>query len=173
MSVTMKIRHFLHDTRAGATSLAAAAMTVMAVGGTALIVEYVWLIDQRVVLKTAADAAAVAATLEMNRQITRNVDIDDSTLEAELEEVARRYVELNLEYLPDERKSRALASLAVDARVNRATGSVDVAATADLGGTLFSRFLPLLGSYAGPPIVQTVRLGKASICRWKSFWQSM
>ena len=57
----MKIGDFLRDTRAGATALAAAAVTVMTVGAAALISNYVWLVDQRDVLKSASDAGAVAA----------------------------------------------------------------------------------------------------------------
>ena len=74
------LRRFLHETRAGATAIAAVAVTVMTVGASALIIDHVWLVDQRDVLKSAADAAAVAATLEMERELDRNPEISDGEL---------------------------------------------------------------------------------------------
>ena len=142
----MTVRRFLSSARAGATGIAAAAVSVMAVGGAALIGDHLWLVDQRDVLKTATDAAGVAATLEMHRV---SADLDDAALEAVLTPIARRYVLLNLSHLPDARRKRAEATLALDVRPNRAQGTVDVDAKADLGGTLLARRIPLLGRYAG------------------------
>ena len=56
------MRRFVSDARAGATAIAAVAVTVMTVGGAALIGDHAWLLDQRDVLKAAADAAGIAAT---------------------------------------------------------------------------------------------------------------
>ena len=72
----MNVLRFLRDTRAGATAIAAAAVTVMSVGGAALIGDHAWLIDQRDVPKTATDAATVATTIEMNAM--RNASVPDS-----------------------------------------------------------------------------------------------
>ena len=142
------MRRFVRDTRAGATAIAAAAVTVMTVGGAALISDHAWLIDQRDVLKTAADAAGVAATLAMTRLAGQTHT--DEELEAELEPVVKRYILLNLEHLPPERYEAAQDSLKVTLDIDRDQNTVDVTAMANLGGTLFSRHMPLLGNYEGP-----------------------
>ena len=147
----MKIGDFLRDTRAGATALATVAVTVMTVGATALISDHVWLVDQRDVLKSASDAGTVAATLEMNRHLAENPRISYEALRAALEPVARRYIILNLQHLSADRLTRATQTLVVTAVPDRALGTVTVSAEADLGGTLFSRHMPLLGNYIGPP----------------------
>ena len=157
------MRRFVRDTRAGATAIAAAAVTVMTVGGVALIGDHAWLIDQRDVLKTATDAAGIAATLEMTRLAGQTHT--DEELEAELEPVARRYILLNLEHLPPKRYEAAKESLLEDGgvtlEIDRDENTVDVTAVADLGGTLFSRHLPLLGSYEGP---ETTRAETGTEC---------
>ena len=151
----MKIRDFLRDTRAAATALVSAAIAVMTVGATALIIDHVWLVGQRDLLKSASDAGAVAATLEMSRQLAENPRIDDEALEAGLETVVRRYIILNFQHLSEDRLARAVESLVVKAVPDRALGTVTVSAEADLGGTLFSRRMPLLGNYSGPPVMRT------------------
>ena len=130
-----RLLDFLRGTRAGATGIAAAAVTVMGVGGAALIGDHVWLVDQRDVLKTAADAAAVAATLEMK---TLPNDLGDDALTTRLRPVAERYVRLNLTHLPKDRYDRAAGTLVVGVSPNRSAGTVRVTAEADLGGTLFA-----------------------------------
>ena len=144
------VRRFLRDTCAGATAIAAVAVTVMAVGAAALLVDHIWLVDQRNVLKSATDAAAVAATLEMNRQLDLDPGISDGDLEPRLKAVARRYVTLNFQHLPADRLATAVSTLKVDVTPRRSQRAVDVEATADLGGTLLSRSLALLGNYKGP-----------------------
>ena len=151
----MKIRDFLRDTRAAATALVSAAIAVMTVGATALIIDHVWLVGQRDLLKSASDAGAVAATLEMSRQLAENPRIDDEALEAVLETVVRRYIILNFQQLSEDRFVRAVESLVVKAVPNRALGTVAISAKADLGGTLLSRRMPLLGNYSGPPTTRT------------------
>ena len=151
----MKIRDFLRDTRAAATGLVAAAISVMTVGATALIVDHAWLVDQRDLLKSASDAGAIAATLDMNRHLAENPGVSDEALSAVLETVARRYVIFNFRQLSEDRFARAVETLVVTAMPNRALGTVTVSAEADLGGTLFSRHLPLLGNYSGPPVTRT------------------
>ena len=143
-------RRFLRETRAGATAFAAAAVTVMAVGGAALIIDHLWLVDQRDRLKSAADSGSIAATHAMNRMLEADSTASDATLKAGLGPVARRYVELNLAHLSAERLARAKGTLAIELAIDRAASRVEVTAKADLGGTLFARALPLLGSYAGP-----------------------
>ena len=144
------ILEFVRDTRAGATAISAVAVTVMVVGGAALIADHRWLVDQRDVLKAAADAGAIAATLEMNRQLAMNPGISDASLKEAIGQVATRYVALNLSHLSGERLTRALSTLQVDPTPNIAAGTVTVLARADLGGTLLSRHLALVSNYPGP-----------------------
>ncbi len=143
-------RGFLRDIRGGATAIVAAAVTVLTVGGTALLGDHLWLIDQRDTLKSAADAATVAATLEIDRQLAKDSAIGDAALKAAVTPVARRYVELNLAHLPEDRLLRAKETLKVTVSVNRVQRTVSVQVEADLGGTLFSRHLPLFGGDRGP-----------------------
>ena len=138
---------YLRDVGGGATAIVAGAVTVMAVGASALIVDHNWLVDQRDVLKSASDAAAVAATMELKRLPTQTTD---EVVQTTLQQVAENYVTLNLAYLPEERLTRAKETLTVEVAPNRASSTVDVAASADLGGTLFTRHLPLAGNYTGP-----------------------
>ena len=154
-SVSRAVGRFLRGTRAGATSIVAGSVAVMGVAGFALIIDHGWLIDQRDVLKSAADAAAIAATKEMNRKLIPNPDMTQADLTTALTSVARSYVELNLAYLPTDRLTRAKETLTVTVTPDRNTGTVDVAATADLGGTLFSRHLPMLSNHTGPEHVGT------------------
>ena len=154
------VRQFLHDTRAGATALVAAAVTVMTVGATALIVDHTWLVDQRDVLKTATDAGSVATTLEMIRQLALQPNISDSDLEAHLEPIARRYIELNLAHLAPDRLAQAKATLVVDVVVQRDQATVDVSAAADLGGTLMSKHMPFFGNQSGSQRVSVASLSE-------------
>ncbi|MYF30518.1 MAG: hypothetical protein F4169_17050, partial [Gammaproteobacteria bacterium] len=149
-AIARRVRAFVEDTRAGATAIASAALTVMTVGAAALITDHVWLVDQRDVLKTAAEAASIAATLDIDRQLAKSPRISDADLQAALEPVARRFVLANLAHLAPERFKRAKKSLEVELDLDRAQRTVGVTARADLGGTLFSRNLPMLGSYKGP-----------------------
>ena len=67
--------------------------------------------------------------------------------------VAKNYVTLNLTHLPQARLARAKETLTVAVTPNRAASTVDVAASADLGGTLFTRHLPLVGGSTGPATI--------------------
>ena len=153
--VRRAVGRFLVGTRAGATSIVTAAVAVMSVAGFAFITDHIWLIDQRDVLKSAADAAAVAATNEMNRRLIPNPDMTQADLTTALTPIVRNYLELNLAYLPTDRLTRAKETLQVTVTPNGDLGTVDVAMTADLGGTLFSRHLPMLSNYTGPATVGT------------------
>ena len=146
---------FLLGTRAGATSIVTAAVAVMSVAGFAFITDHVWLIDQRDVLKSAAGSAAIAATKEMNRRLVHTPDMSEDDLKTAVSSVAENYIKLNLAYLPTDRLTRAEETLTVTVKPDRNLGTVDVAATADLGGTLFSRHLPVLSNYKGPEKVGT------------------
>ena len=149
-AIAHRARAFADDTRAGATAIASVALTVMTVGAAALITDHVWLYDQRDVLKTAAEAASIAATLDIDRQLAADPRISDADLEAALLPVAERFVLVNLSHLAPKRFEKARKSLEVTLDLDRAQRTADVTVKADLGGTLFSRNLPLLDSYAGP-----------------------
>ena len=150
-SFAARVRAFVDGTRAGATAIAAAAVTVMTVGASALIIDHVWLVDQRDALEAAADAAIIAVTLEMDRQLAADSDISDEDLKEKLYPVAMSTVFENLTYLPDERLMQVAHTLKVEiTALDRVQGTIGVTARADLGGTLFSRALPLLGNYEGP-----------------------
>ena len=152
----MKILRFLCDTQAGATAITSAAVVVITVGATALVTDHKWLVDQRDVLKTAADAAGVAATLEMTRILNAQPAISDDALKAALKPVARRYVELNLGHLSGDRYTQAMGTLDVDIVPQRLQSAVDVSAQADLGGTLLSRHMPMFESVAPSRPVRAV-----------------
>lgn len=139
------IGRFARDTRAGATAIAAAAITVMTIGGTALIVDHLWLVNQRDLLKSAADAGTIAATLELGNL---PASMSDEDVNAHLQPIAERYVLFNLAgNLSTGAREKMNETLEVALTVNRGAGTIDVEAKADLGGTLLSRWV--LG-YAGP-----------------------
>ena len=145
----MTVYRFLRETRAGATAIAAAAVTMMTLGGAALIVDQIWLVDQRDLLKSATDAAAIAVTIELQNLPGTISDEDAAT---QLQPLAERYVRFNLAAnLPEavrktlEEISRRISTLTVV--VDRSLGSIDVTAAADLGGTLLANWLL---AYAGP-----------------------
>ena len=153
--VRRAVSRFLVGTRAGATSIVTAAVAVMSVAGFAFTIDHIWLIDQRDVLKSAASAAGVAATKEMDRLLVPSPDMSQADLTAALTPVARNYIELNLAYLSTNRLTRAKETLTVAVTPDRDLGTVDVATTADLGGTLFSRHMPMLSNYKGPEKIGT------------------
>ena len=140
------LRSFVLCTRAGATAAAAVAVTVIVVGSAALVSDHAWLVDQRDVLKTASEAAGIAATHELSRQISIDPTVSDADLEVALRAVAERYVVLNLQHLSPDRLAKAMSTLVITVVPNRIEGTVDVSTAADLGGTLLSRSLPLFGS---------------------------
>ena len=145
-SKRMSLRRFLRDARAGATSFAAAGVSMMALGGAALIVDHVWLVDHRDLLKTAADSAAVAATLELGKLAN---EPDDDVVHARVKSVAERYVRLNvMGNLPPSERRQAQETLEVTLPdFDRSSGMVQVEASADLGGVLLAK---LLFDYEGP-----------------------
>ena len=142
---SMTVYRFLRETRAGATAIAAVAVTMMTLGGAALIVDHVWLVHQRDLLKSATDAAAIAATLEL-QDFSRTMSDEDAA--TRLQPVAERYVWFNLAgNLSEASRTKMSETLDVEVEVDQSLGSIDVTANADLGGTLLSRWLY---AYTGP-----------------------
>ena len=140
----VRLVDYLREQHGAGTSLMAALLAVVTVGGAALVGDHVWLIDQRDTLKKASDAAAIAATHGMKEALTDDPNISDADLTAALQPVARAYVLANLLHLSDERHQTAVDTLAIEVRPDRSQGTVDVIAQADLGGFLFSSMLPFL-----------------------------
>ena len=144
------LRLFFRSTQAGATAMVAVAATVMTVGAAAVIVDHSVLVDQRDTLKSASAAASIATTQEMSRLLSNDPDITDDALQSALEPLARRYITLNLGYLSRERYTRAVNTLVVELAIDRSGPTVDVDASADMGGVLISRLVPLLEGVSVP-----------------------
>ena len=151
------LRDFVHATRAGATAITAAVVTLMTVAGSAFVIDHNWLVDQRDTLKNGSDAGSVAATKHMSRLLTDRPQIGDAELKAALDEVVRRYVVLNLQHLSEERRDLAMATLVVDVTPDRSTRTVDTFVQADLGGTLLATHLPMLSGSETANVVTVVR----------------
>lgn len=133
---------FLRSTRAGATAITAAGVTLMTVMGTAIIVDHSWLVGKRDILKAASDAGAVAATIRL-RELPKT--LNDETLLPILQEVAERYVWINLaSNLPDEtfEKEDVVVTLTVD----RPKGIVNANIVAPIGKPLLAKIV----NYFGP-----------------------
>ena len=150
VGMRLRLSDFVRDTRGGATSYVTAWVAVMVVAAAALIVDHNWLFSQRDTIKSASDSAAVAATIEMRRPGVLDQFKTDGELKDHLKKVAENYMLLNLTHLSAEQFEEAKESLYVDVDPDREAKSVSVSASADLGGTLFSRELPILDNYEGP-----------------------
>ena len=155
MNMRRQIRNFLRDTRGGATAIVAAAVMLMTVGGAGLVGDHVWVVDQRDTLNTAAAAAVLATNLEIPRLIRANPGISDSQLQAELEEIAQRYVEINLQHLSPDRLALVRESLQVELTYDRETRTVDIVVAGNLGGFLITKQMPMVAS-AGELEIQQV-----------------
>ena len=139
--IATRVRRFLRDTRGGATSLVAVMGTLVILGGTAVVVDHLVLVDQRDTLRTAGDAAAIAATLRLNRLLDRQPDISDADLENALINVGRRHAILNFMHLETDKYDDVVASLVVEVDIDRAKRTVDVSVEAELRGTLVAEYL--------------------------------
>ena len=71
--------------------------------GAGLLIDHLWLVGQRDVLKSSSDTASVAATLQL-RSFPRGVD--DATALVALQETAERYVALNVSNRLSEEEAR-------------------------------------------------------------------
>ena len=139
-------RRFLRETRA-AVGITAAAVSIMVLGGAALIGDHLWMVGKRDLLQRAADAGAIAATFELRR---RPISESDAQVEAALKSVAERYARFNvLENTAGEIKPE---DIEVKLEVDRRAGTVGVSVNADVADTLFAK---LLYDYEGPGEITT------------------
>ena len=143
------LRRFLRETRA-AVGITAAAVSIMVLGAAALIGDHLWMVGKRDLLKSAADAAAIAATSELRR---RPASESDAQVEAALQPLAERYARFNV--LGNTAGEIEPEDIEVTLEVDRAAGTVGVAVKADVADTLFAK---LLYGYEGPGEV-TIRAG--------------
>ena len=135
------IRSFLVSTRAGATAITAALLTIASMLGGALIIDHIWMVSHRDLLKSASDAAALAATLTLQKLPQTMSDAD---VESRLQVVAERYARFNvLGNLSD----ADVKAEDVDTKltINRASGTVDALVTAPIDGTQFGALHGYLG----------------------------
>ena len=139
---------FLRDTRGGATSIAAVFVIFMTLGGAALIVDHNHLVGQRDILKSAADAASVAATLHLGEQPSTMSDADAETA---ITSFARKYAVLNvLGNVNDAAITAEDVTITFD--MDRGTNTVNATVAADTGKTLIAHWLY---GYSGPGTVTT------------------
>ncbi len=131
-----RLLRFVRDRRAGATALTAALLTVMSLAGIAFAGDHMWLVYQRDLLKAATDAAGIAAARALT---TLSSSLTNEQVEANLKPIAERYILANI---PAGYRGQVKNSLTVTfAEINRAAGTVNVSATADLGGAIFGAWL--------------------------------
>ncbi len=107
----------------------------MSLGGIALVGDHSHLTYQRDLLKVATDSASIATVRHM---ATLDSDWSDAQVTEALQPVARRYILANI---PEGRRERAGETLEIELKPNRAAGTVDIDAEADLGGAVFGRWL--------------------------------
>ena len=139
---------FLAETRAGATTFVAVGITIMIVGCAALIIDHDHLVGQRDLLKSAADAASMAATLELP-ELPRT--LSDADTESRLLAVARKYAVLNVLGNVDDPDLES-DDVVVVLDVDRAAGTVSATVQADIGETLMASWL---FDYLGPGTIVT------------------
>ena len=136
-TIPCMIRDFLHSTRAGATAIVAVAVTVMAVGGAALLIEHARIDDARDVAKSASAAVSVAATRELN---TLPAAWTDQQVEQHLLATSRKWAEFNVlasPYGADLTPDDVIVTLAVNRTAGTVDASVEVPGHEMLLGKLF------------------------------------
>ena len=139
---------FLRDTRGGAAAIAAAGIIVMTLGGGALIIDHNHLVGQRDILKSAADAASLAATLRLN---SLPDTLSDDDMRDSVQSFARKYAELNVLGNVNDPDMTA-EDVAITFDMDRDLMTVNTTVAADTGNTLISSWLY---GYAGPGRVVT------------------
>ena len=145
-ALTSLIHSFVRCRRAAATALLAAVMTLMSVGGIAMVSDHAYLVYQRDTLKAAADAATTATTRHL---LTLSPGLTDAQVGAVLESMAERYILANM---PESQREDVAESLVLTLDADRGAGTVNIVAQADLGGIIFGSWL-----YGNP--VQGIQVG--------------
>lgn len=148
-------RRYLRGTLAS-TGVSAAVVVLVVAATITLISEITWMVDQRDVLKAASDAGAIAATHEMNRLLDTDPHIDDQDLTDRLAAIVRRYIELNLAHLPEDRQSKAMSSLNIALAVDRVERTLEVSADTDLGGTLLMQHVTVIEDFDESALVESL-----------------
>lgn len=120
------------STRAGATAVTSILLSLAAFTGVGFAGDYLTLMGQRDLLKSATNAGTVAAIKHFASMDLANVN--DEELETTLRSVVERYLLANL---PTSKRQRASETLELTVLPNRASRTVGVSARADLGGILF------------------------------------
>ena len=130
------LARFLNDTRGGATAIAAVGATIITVLSTAFIAEHNWMVSYRDALKSAANAANIAATQQLRSFPT---SMSDYAVEAGLMSIAERYVRLNMWEIhranPD-----AIDTIAITLDADRQAETVNISVTAPYEAQLFDFF---------------------------------
>lgn len=122
-------------------------VATIALGGGAFITDHIVLVEQRDTLRAAASAAGVAATQQLK---TLPASMSDEDVQTRLTETARAWVLANFADRSADTYTRIGDTLIVTVTPDRENGTVEVRASADLGGTVLSRHLGIAGNYAGP-----------------------
>ena len=148
-ALTSLIPSFVRCRRAAATALAAAVMTLMSVGGIAMVSDHAHLVYQRDILTAAADAATIATTRHL---VTLSPSLTAAEVDAALEPVAERYVLANI---PESLRENVAGSLVLNLTANKSAGTVNIVAQADLGGIIFGSWL-----YGNP--VEAIQVGSGT-----------
>ncbi len=134
---TRPVRRFLRDRRAAATAYVAIGVVIMTVGGTAVIVDHDRLVDRRDLLKSAADAVSMSATLELSGLPS---SMSDGDVEERLMAVARKYAVLNVLGNTNDPDLEA-GDISVTLDIDRTAGTVGASVQADIGRTAISERL--------------------------------
>ena len=134
-ALTSLLPSFVRCRRAAATALAAAVMTLMSVGGIAMVSDHAHLVYQRDTLTAAADAATIATTRHL---VTLSPSLTDADMNAALKSMAERYILVNM---PESLREDVAESLVLNLTANRSAGTVNIVAQADLGGIIFGNWL--------------------------------
>lgn len=140
---TRPVRRFLRDRRAAATAYVAIGVVIMTVGGAAVIVDHDRLVDRRDLLKSAADAVSMSATLELSGLPS---SMSDGDVEERLMAVARKYAVLNVLGNTNDPDLEA-GDISVTLDIDRTAGTVGASVQADIGRTAISE---RLFGYSGP-----------------------
>ena len=123
---------YVASTRAGATAVTSILLSLAAFTGVGFAGDYLTLMGQRDLLKSATNAGTVAAIKHFASMNLAGVS--DGELETTLRSVVERYLLANL---PMSKRQRASETLELTVIPNRASRTVDVSASADLGGIIF------------------------------------